>query len=77
MMFELLPPAVIMIVAALLIGPARGHLRTFVVLAAPLLTLWVVWQVPDGVAYTVPFLDYQIEPLEGSPLGACSRPFSR
>jgi len=67
-MFELIPPAVFMIVAALLIGPARGHLRTAIVLAAPLITLWFVWQVPDGVAYTVPFLDYQIQPLEGSAL---------
>jgi multicomponent Na+:H+ antiporter subunit D len=67
-MFELIPPAVFMIVAALLIGPARGHLRTAIVLAAPLATLWFVWQVPDGVAYTVPFLDYQIQPLEGSAL---------
>ena len=65
-MFELIPPAVYMIVAALLIGPARGHLRTVIVLAAPLLTLWFVWQVPNGVAYDVAFLDYRIEPLEGS-----------
>ncbi len=65
-MFELIPPAVLMIVAALLIGPARGHLRSAIVLGVPLLTLWCIWQVPDGVVYTVGFLDYQIEPLEGS-----------
>ena len=38
------------------------------VLFAPLLTLWAVWQVPDGVVMTLPFLEYQIEPIEGSPL---------
>ena len=65
-MFELIPPAVFMIVAALLIGLARGHLRTAIVLGAPLLTLWFIWQVPNGVAYDVAFLDYRIEPLEGS-----------
>jgi multicomponent Na+:H+ antiporter subunit D len=65
-MFELIPPAIFMIVAALLIGPARGHLRSAIVLAAPLVTLWFIWQVPDGVAYDVGFLDYRIEPLEGS-----------
>jgi multicomponent Na+:H+ antiporter subunit D len=65
-MFELIPPAIFMIVAALLIGPARGHLRTAIVLAAPLVTLWFIWQVPNGVAYDVAFLDYRIEPLEGS-----------
>ncbi len=67
-MFELLSPALIMVVAALAIGPARGHLRTAVVLVAPLLTLWAVWQVPDGVQDSVRFLTYQIEPVEGSPL---------
>lgn len=65
---ELLPPAFVLIAGALLIGLTRGHLRTAVVLAAPLATLWAVWQVPDGVATTAFFLDYQIEPLEGSPL---------
>ncbi len=65
---ELFSPALIMIVAAIAIGPARGHLRTAIVLLAPLLTLWAVWQVPDGVQDTVKFLSYQIEPVEGSPL---------
>ncbi|MEM9334040.1 MAG: Na+/H+ antiporter subunit D, partial [Pseudomonadota bacterium] len=65
-MLEMLPPALVLVFAAALIVIVRGHLRTAVVLLAPLLTLWLVWQVDDGVAYTVPFLDYQIEPLEGS-----------
>ena len=65
-MLELIPPAIFMVVAAMLIGPARGHLRTAIVLAAPLVTLWFIWQVPNGVAYDVAFLDYRIEPLEGS-----------
>ena len=65
---ELFSPALILVAAAIAIGPARGHLRTGVVLLAPLLTLWAVWQVPDGVQGTVSFLSYQIEPVEGSPL---------
>ena len=65
---ELWSPALIMIVSAIAIGPARGHLRTAVVLLAPLLTLWAIWQIPDGVQDTVKFLSYQIEPVEGSPL---------
>ena len=65
-MLELIPPAIFMVVAAVLIGPARGHLRTAIVLGAPLVTLWFIWQVPNGVAYDVAFLDYRIEPLEGS-----------
>ena len=65
---ELFSPALIMIAAAIAIGPARGHLRTALVLLAPLLTLWAVWQVPDGVQDTVRFLSYEIEPVEGGPL---------
>ena len=65
---ELFSPALIMVVAAIAIGVARGQLRTAVVLLAPLLTLWAVWQVPDGVQDTVKFLSYQIEPVEGGPL---------
>ena len=67
-MTEFMPPALILLVGAILIGPLRGHLRSAVVLVAPLLTLWAVWQVPDGVVTTAPFLDYVIEPVEGSPL---------
>jgi multicomponent Na+:H+ antiporter subunit D len=67
-MTEMLPPAFILIAAAILIGPFKGHFRTLVILAAPLLTLWAIWQVPDGVVTTMPFLNYTIEPVEGSAL---------
>ena len=33
-----------------------------------LLTLAAIWQVPDGVVFDLAFLDYRIEPLEGSPV---------
>ena len=68
MALEMLSPALILLLAAVLIGLTRGHARTAVVLLAPLITLWAVWQVPDGVQGTVKFLSYQIEPVEGSPL---------
>ena len=68
MALEMLSPALILLLAAALIGLLRGHARTAVVLLAPLLTLWAVWQIPDGVAGTVKFLSYAIEPVEGSPL---------
>ena len=67
-MLELVPPAIFMILAAALIGPTRGRIRDVIVLGAPLLTLWFIWQVPDGVVYDIAFLDYRIEPLEGSPV---------
>ena len=67
-MIDMLPPALVLIAAAALIGVVRGRARDVLVLVAPLITLWLIWQVEDGVAYTLPFLDYQIEPLEGSPV---------
>ena len=67
-MTEFLPPAIILLAGALLIGPTRGLLRNIVILATPLLTLWAIWQVPDGVVFDIAFLDYQLEPIEGSPV---------
>ncbi len=67
-MIEFLPPAVIMLIGALLIGISRGAWRTAVILATPLLTLYAVWQVSDGVVLSMQFLQYPIEPIEGSPV---------
>ncbi|MCF2949195.1 Na(+)/H(+) antiporter subunit D [Paraglaciecola aquimarina] len=68
MEFEMLSPALILLIASVLIGLVKGHARTAVILLAPLMTLWAIWQVPDGVQTTVKFLSYYIEPVEGSPL---------
>ena len=68
MAFETLSPALILLLAAALIGLLKGHARTAVLLLAPLLTLWAVWEIPDGVQGTVKFLSYNIEPVEGSAL---------
>ncbi len=67
-MIEAFPPAGWLLLGGLLIALTRSHLRTAVVLLTPLATLWAVWQVPDGVVLTVPFLDYLLEPIEGSPV---------
>ena len=67
-MLEFVPPGVLLIAAAILIAVTRGRVQAAVVLLAPLLTIWTIWQIPDGVAFTVEFLDYQVQPVEGSPL---------
>lgn len=67
-MIDFLPPALILLAGALLTPLTRGHLRTAVILAAPLATLWAIWLVPDGVSATFTFIDYQVEPVEGSAL---------
>lgn len=68
MEFELFSPAFILLIAAVLICLVKGHARTAVILVAPIITLWAIWQIPDGVQSTIKFLSYNIEPLEGSPL---------
>jgi multicomponent Na+:H+ antiporter subunit D len=68
MEFDLFSPALILLIAAVLICLVRGHARTAVILVAPIITLWAIWQIPDGVQGTVKFLSYNIEPVEGSPL---------
>jgi multicomponent Na+:H+ antiporter subunit D len=68
MEFELFSPAFILLIAAVLICLVKGHGRTVVILVAPIITLWAIWQIPDGVQSTVKFLSYNIEPVEGSPL---------
>jgi len=73
-MIDFIPPALILLAGALLIGPTRGALRTAVVLLTPLLTLAAVWQVPDGVVVTLDFL--RSNRSKAARYGACSRPSS-
>ncbi len=68
-MFEfVLPPALIMILGALLVAVARDALRPWIALATPLVTLYAVWLIPDGIHLTTTFLGYEIQVVEGSPL---------
>ncbi|HEY7776510.1 MAG TPA: Na(+)/H(+) antiporter subunit D [Kineobactrum sp.] len=68
-MFEMLPPALALIAGALLTSliSSKG-LRAAVVIAAPLICLYMIWQVPDGVALRGAFLGYPLELVEGSPV---------
>ena len=68
MELEFFSPAFVLLIAAVLICLVKGHARTAVILVAPIITLWAIWQIPDGVQSTVKFLSYNIEPVEGSPL---------
>ncbi len=67
-MIDFLPPGLWLAGGALLIGALRGRARAAVVLVLPLVTLWSVWQVPDGVVLSREFLGLLIEPVEGSPV---------
>ncbi len=68
MIFETFPPALILLFAAFLAVISRPNARAIVLLVAPLITLWAIWSLPDGVLITTRFLSYPIEPLEVSPI---------
>jgi len=65
----LFPPALILIVGALLLPAVRGVTRHVLVLGLPLAALAMIWRVPDGSVLSAPFLDYTVVPLAGSTVG--------
>ncbi|MDO9217606.1 MAG: Na(+)/H(+) antiporter subunit D [Lacisediminimonas sp.] len=64
----MLHPGLVLIVGALLLPFLRGAPRSIAAVALPLLVLALVWQVPDGPAWQLRFLDYTITPLQGDKL---------
>ena len=63
-----LHPGLVLIVGAVALPWLRSHVRTAAVLLLPLLALSLVWQVPDGAAWQMRFLDYTLTPLQGDKL---------
>jgi multicomponent Na+:H+ antiporter subunit D len=64
----LLHPGLVLIAGALLLPWLRSPLRGAALVALPLLVLALVWQVPDGPAWQLRFLDYTLTPLQGDKL---------
>jgi multicomponent Na+:H+ antiporter subunit D len=62
-------PALVLIGGALALPLLRGVLRSVAIVALPLLALALVWQVPDGAAWQLQFLDHGLTPLRGDKLG--------
>ena len=60
-----IPPAAALIVGGLLLPFAAGKLRAAALLVLPLLALYLVWQVPDGVALKLNYLGYELVPVKG------------
>ena len=67
-MIELVPPWLILIVGALALPLVSSRWRSVLVLALPLATLWLVWQMPDGTSLTAPFLGYELEIVKADKL---------
>ena len=63
-----IPPGVALVLGALLLPLVGPRLRTALVVSLPILSLAMVWQVPDAVTLRVPFLGYELEPVKGDRL---------
>lgn len=57
---ESVPPFLIFYVVALLALPARGILRTALMLSAPVLGAWCVWQTPEGSYGVLQLLQFEV-----------------
>jgi multicomponent Na+:H+ antiporter subunit D len=68
-----LHPGLFLAATAVLIGLLRGSARSWAIVAAPAITLALVWQLPGGVLWRGEFLDYAIAPVS---VDALSRLFA-
>jgi multicomponent Na+:H+ antiporter subunit D len=63
-----LPPGLILVAAGLALPFVVGHLRSAVLLGAPILALLAVWQLPDGAALSIVYLDHELSPVQADAL---------
>ena len=63
-----MPPGLLLVLGAMLLPLSGPRVRAALVLGLPLLTLALVWQIPDGVSLRVPFLEYELVPVYGDSL---------
>ena len=63
-----IPPGLPLVLGALLLPLFGLRIRAALVLGLPLLTLALIWQIPDGVSLRLPFLEYELEPVSGDRL---------
>ena len=59
-----LPPGLILIFGALLLPFLRGTARSAALLVLPLLTLWLIWTLPEDATLKLHFLGYDLVPLK-------------
>lgn len=62
------PPAAVLVLGGLILPRLNERLRPLLLLGAPLLTLYLVWQVPDGVVLQHHFLGYDLTLVKGDAL---------
>jgi multicomponent Na+:H+ antiporter subunit D len=64
----LIPPGLVLIAGGLVLPLLSTRFRSIALIALPLLTLVLVWTVPDGPVLEVSFLGYELTPVEGDKL---------
>lgn len=64
----LIHPGLVLILGALAIPLLSGVARSVFVVTLPLFVLTLVWQLPDGPAWQLQFLDFTLTPLQGDKL---------
>jgi multicomponent Na+:H+ antiporter subunit D len=63
-----MPPGLPLVLGALLLPLFGSRIRAALALGLPLLTLALIWQIPDGVNLRVSFLEYELVPVNGDRL---------
>lgn len=63
-----IPPFVPFFIGALLAAVTRGHLRSVLMVATPVLSAIHLWMVPEGIHLQFAFFDYQLTPYRADKL---------
>lgn len=56
-------PGLVLLCGALLLPLARGRIRSALVLALPLVALWLVWRLPEGGSLATHWMGYRLTPI--------------
>jgi multicomponent Na+:H+ antiporter subunit D len=64
----IIPPSLVLILGGLVLPFLSKGLRALALLVLPLVTLALVWNVPDGPALQAPFLGYELTLVQGDKL---------
>jgi multicomponent Na+:H+ antiporter subunit D len=62
------PPGILLVLGGLVLPFVAPKVRATIVLVLPLIVLWSIWQIGDGVQLAVPFLDYELAVVKGDAL---------
>lgn len=69
-MIELaVPPGLVMVLGAFLIPTTEGRSRRRLLLMLPVLSLILIWLVPEGLGTRLPFLDFALNPVHSTAAG--------